>query len=87
MSTFLVDGAAFPATIEGTPWGRKQATLEVAGIPIGKVESVYSTPRELAKQAVIDPFVDFTSLDVVGVVVPRNTDGDRVVINGAGGDR
>jgi rod shape-determining protein MreC len=43
---------------------------------------VYSTPRELAKHAVIDPFVDFTSLDVVGVVVPRKTDGDRPVING-----
>jgi rod shape-determining protein MreC len=45
---------------------------------------VYSTPRELAKHAVIDPFVDFTSLDVVGVVVPRKTQGDRLVINGLG---
>ena len=44
-------------------------------------------PGELAKHAVIDPFVDFTSLDVVGVVVPRKTDGDRLVINGAGGTR
>ena len=47
----------------------------------------YSTPRELAKHAVIDPYVDFTSLDVVGVVVPRKTTGDRIVINGLGGDR
>ncbi len=48
---------------------------------------MYSTPRELAKHAVIDPFVDFTSLDVVGVVVPRKTQGDRLVINGQGAKR
>jgi rod shape-determining protein MreC len=40
---------------------------------------------------VIDPFVDYTALDVVGVVVPRRTEGDRPVINGqahkAGGNR
>jgi hypothetical protein len=45
LSTFLVDGAAFPATIEGTPWGRKQATLEVAGIPIG-IEGMSPLQRE-----------------------------------------
>jgi rod shape-determining protein MreC len=55
----------------------------VAGIPIGSVEAVTSNPRELAKHAVIDPYVDFTSLDVVGVVVPRATKGDRLVINGS----
>ena len=65
-------------------WGSQNGVPYVAGIPIGKVESVYSTPRELAKHAVIDPFVDFTSLDVVGVVVPRKTEGDRPVINGLG---
>src|ERR1700712_1091292 len=65
-------------------WGSQNGVPYVAGIPIGTVESVYSTPRELAKHAVIDPFVDFTSLDVVGVVVPRKTQGDRLVINGQG---
>ena len=54
---------------------------------VASSESVRRQAEPEAKQAVIDPFVDFTSLDVVGVVVPRNTDGDRVVINGAGGDR
>ena len=68
-------------------WGSQNGVPYVAGIPIGKVESVYSTPRELAKHAVIDPFVDFTSLDVVGVVVPRRTQADRLVINGQGQSR
>ena len=63
-------------------WGSQNAVPYVSGIPIGKVESVYSTPRELRKHAVVDPFVDFTSIDVVGVVVPRRTSGDRIVING-----
>ena len=81
----LVDHSVTPA--EGdvvVTWGSQNGVPYVAGIPIGKVESVYSTPRELAKHAVIDPFVDFTSLDVVGVVVPRKTQGDRLVINGQG---
>ena len=70
-------------------WGSQNGVPYVAGIPIGKVESVYSTPRELAKHAVIDPFVDFTSLDVVGVVVPRKTHGrpTRRSTEQAGGER
>ncbi len=79
----LVDHSVSPATGDVVvTWGSQNGVPYVAGIPIGKVESVYSTPRELAKHAVIDPFVDFTSLDVVGVVVPRRTQGDRLVING-----
>jgi rod shape-determining protein MreC len=31
-------------------------------------------------QAVISPYVDFTSLDLVGVVVDRDTKSDRAVI-------
>ncbi|MCW2807638.1 MAG: rod shape-determining protein MreC [Marmoricola sp.] len=84
----LVDHSVSPATGDVVvTWGSQNGVPYVAGIPIGKVESVYSTPRELAKHAVIDPFVDFTSLDVVGVVVPRRTQGDRLVINGVGGKR
>lgn len=79
----LVDHSVTPARGDVVvTWGSQNGVPYVAGIPIGKVESVYSTPRELAKHAVIDPFVDFTSLDVVGVVVPRKTKGDRLVING-----
>jgi rod shape-determining protein MreC len=84
----LVDHSVSPAKGDVVvTWGSQNGVPYVAGIPIGKVESVYSTPREQAKHAVIDPFVDFTSLDVVGVVVPRATKGDRLVINGAGGQR
>ncbi len=84
----LVDNSATPASADVVvTWGSQNGVPYVAGIPIGKVESVYSTPRELAKHAVIDPFVDFTALDVVGVVVPRATQGDRLVINGSGGKR
>ena len=84
----LVDHSVSPATGDVVvTWGSQNGRPYVAGIPIGRVESVYSTPRELAKHAVIDPYVDFTSLDVVGVVVPRKTSGDRIVINGLGGDR
>lgn len=84
----LVDNAVTPARGDVVvTWGSQNGVPYVAGIPIGKIESVYSTPRELAKHAVIDPFVDFTSLDVVGVVVPRDTRSDRLVINGTGGRR
>ncbi|WP_235562148.1 rod shape-determining protein MreC [Marmoricola sp. Leaf446] len=81
----LVDNAASPAQGDTVvTWGSQNGRPYVAGIPIGTVESVYSTPRELAKRAVIDPYVDFTSLDVVGVVVDEDTDGDRIVVNGRG---
>ncbi len=40
------------------------------------------SPRrsESTRRAVIKPFVDFTALDVVGVVVPKGTQGDRPVL-------
>ncbi|MCW2848826.1 MAG: rod shape-determining protein MreC [Marmoricola sp.] len=79
----LVDHSVTPAKGDVVvTWGSQNGVPYVAGIPIGTVESVFSTPRELAKHAVIDPYVDFTSLDVVGVVVPKKTAGDRLVING-----
>jgi rod shape-determining protein MreC len=87
MDLDLVDNSVTPAKGDVVvTWGSQNGVPYVAGIPIGKVESVYSTPRELAKHAVIDPFVDFTSLDVVGIVVPRKTKGDRLVINGLATD-
>jgi rod shape-determining protein MreC len=52
----------------------------VPGIPVGRVTNVFSSPRELSKRAVIDPLVDFSSLDLVGVVVDGDTVGDRTVI-------
>ncbi|GAB3997277.1 rod shape-determining protein MreC [Nocardioides marmoraquaticus] len=84
----LADNTVTPAKGDVVvTWGSQGGRPYVSGIPIGTVESVFSTPRELSKQAVIDPYVDFTSLDVVGVVVPGDTEGDRVVLNGTKGER
>ena len=54
------------------------------GVPIGKVARVYSSVRETAQRAVIDPYVDFGALDLVGVVVPSGTASDRAVIEANG---
>jgi rod shape-determining protein MreC len=78
----LVDNAVEPSRDDAVvTWGSKNGVPYVAGIPIGRVESVVSTPRQSSRIAVIRPFVDFTALDVVGVVVPKGTHGDRAVIS------
>lgn len=83
----LVDNSVMPSKGDVVvTWGSRNGVPYVAGIPIGRVESVFSSPRESEKHAVIQPFVDFTSLDVVGVVVPRGTEGDRPVLT-AGSDQ
>jgi rod shape-determining protein MreC len=77
----LVDNSVVPSKDDVVvTWGSKDGVPYVAGIPIGRVESVVSSPRQSSRQAVIKPFVDFTALDVVGVVVPKDTQGDRPVL-------
>jgi rod shape-determining protein MreC len=77
----LVDNTETPGRDDVVvTWGSRNDTPYVAGVPIGTVEAVFSSPREQAKHAVIAPFVDFSSLDVVGVVVAGDTRGDRPVI-------
>lgn len=49
-------------------WGSRRGEPYVAGIPVGSVESVHSSPAELTQTAEVKPFVDFSSLDVVAVV-------------------
>ena len=56
----------------------------VAGIPVGEVVSVYASLRESTQRAVIDPFVDFSELDLVGVVVASGTRSDRAVVEADG---
>jgi rod shape-determining protein MreC len=68
-------------------WGSEGGAPYVAGIPIGKVASIFSSPRETSRKAVIEPFVDFSSLDLVGVVVPADSSSDRTLLNADGGDR
>jgi rod shape-determining protein MreC len=77
----LVDSSVEPSKDDVVvTWGSKDGVPYVAGIPIGRVESVVSSPRQSTRHAVIRPFVDFTALDVVGVVVPKGTQGDRPVL-------
>jgi rod shape-determining protein MreC len=58
-------------------WGSRNGAPYVAGVPIGSVEKVITSPRELSKTVVVRPYVDFSSLDVVGVVVDSHRPGDR----------
>ncbi|MDQ1105091.1 rod shape-determining protein MreC [Nocardioides zeae] len=77
----LVDTTVVPA--EGdvvATWGSGNAGPYVAGVPIGTVTELFSTPRDTTKRAVIKPFVDFSRLDTVGVVVPPDTESDRALI-------
>ncbi len=61
-------------------WGSRNGAPYVAGVPIGRVASLYSTPRQQTTHAVITPYVDFSTLDLVGVVVDKHTRSDRTVI-------
>lgn len=53
-------------------WGSRDDAPYLPGVPIGRVVSVQSSPAELTETATIQPFVDFSSLDVVGVVVSHS---------------
>ena len=77
----LVDStAAASAGDTLVTWGSRNGAPYVAGVPIGEVRSLHSTPRQQSIQAVITPFVDFSSLDLVGVVVDPDTRGDRTLL-------
>jgi len=77
----LVDNAVSPGRGDVlVTWGSRRGVPYVAGVPIGRVTEVFSSPRQLSKRAVIEPFVDFSSLDAVGVVVQGDTKGDRTLI-------
>jgi rod shape-determining protein MreC len=53
----------------------------VPGVPVGSVVSVTGTPGSQTRTAVVSPYVDFTSLDLVGIVVepPRADPRDAVL--------
>jgi rod shape-determining protein MreC len=42
---------------------------EVPGVPVGTIVSVQSNPESLTQTALVRPFVNFTALGVVGIVV------------------
>ncbi len=84
----LVDESEVPAKNDTVvTWGSQDGAPYVAGVPVGRVTSVYSSVRESTQRAVIDPYVDFGSLDLVGVVVPSGTHSDRAVIEADGSMR
>lgn len=81
----LVDESEVPAKDDTVvTWGSEDGAPYVAGVPVGRVTSVFSSVRESTQRAVIDPYVDFGSLDLVGVVVPSGTHSDRAVIEADG---
>ncbi|MGB0102511.1 MAG: rod shape-determining protein MreC [Nocardioides sp.] len=81
----LVDSSSLPTRGETVvTWGSEAAGPYVSGVPIGEVTSVFSSVRETAQRAAIDPFVDFGALDLVGVVVPSGTPSDRSIIESDG---
>ena len=53
----------------------------VPGVPLGTITSVEGTPGQLTRIAKVAPFVDVTSLDLVGVIVqpPRENPRDAVL--------
>lgn len=53
----------------------------VPGVPIGAVSQIESTPGALTRSALVQPYVDFGGLDLVGVVVqpPRQDPRDAVL--------
>jgi rod shape-determining protein MreC len=77
----LVDQAEVPAKHDVVvTWGSNGGTPYVPGVPVGRVTTVFSSLRETSQRAVIEPFVDFGALDLVGVVVPSGTPSDRALI-------
>jgi rod shape-determining protein MreC len=81
----LVDQTYVPGKGEAVvTWGSQDGAPYVSGVPVGTVTSVYSSLRETTQRAVIDPYVDFSRLDMVGVVVPSGTTSDRGVIEADG---
>lgn len=81
----LIDDAITPMRNDVVvTWGSVGGAPYVGGVPIGRVTKVITTPRRTSQRAVVVPFVDFTSLDLVGVVVPSGTTSDRAVIEADG---
>lgn len=62
-------------------FGSQGDTPYVPGVPVGTVVSVTGTPGSQTRSAVVRPYVDFTALDLVGVVVepPRTNPRDAVL--------
>lgn len=80
----LADGGVVPKVGQQVvTWGSEGGAPYVAGLPIGKVAKVYESLRETSYRAVIQPAVDFTRLDYVGVAVPSGSAGAVIEADGS----
>lgn len=80
----LVDDVAVPARDDVVvTWGSDTGPYE-SGVPVGRITEVFSSLRETSQRAVLEPFVDFSALDVVGVMVPSGATSDRAVVEADG---
>jgi len=80
----LVDDASVPARGDTVvTWGSTTGPY-APGVPIGTITEVYSSLREASQRAVVKPFVDFSALDVVGVMVPSGAESDRALVEADG---
>lgn len=81
----LIDNTVMPRQGDAVvTWGSEGAGPYVAGVPIGEVARVYEDLRAGTYRATLEPYVDFTALGDVGVVVP-DADEHRVIEPGACG--
>lgn len=66
----VLDRSAVPKV--GDPivsWGSRDGVPYIAGVPIGRVEKVVESPRDETASVTVAPYVDFSALDTVSVVV------------------
>ncbi len=84
MTLTLVDHSVIPKRGDSVlTWGSKHGVPYLPGVPIGKVVDVHRSRADLTLTAEVRPYVDFSSLDVVGVVTgPR---GSTSQLAGGGG--
>ena len=81
----LVDDSVVPAKGDVVvTWGSQGGAPYVTGVPVGRVTQVFSSLRQTSQRAVIQPFVDFGALYLVGVVVPSGSPSDRSVVEADG---
>ncbi|GAB2983605.1 rod shape-determining protein MreC [Nocardioides montaniterrae] len=80
----LVDQTLMPRVGQAVvSWASGDGSPYVSGVPIGAVEKVYQSLRETSYRAVLKPYVDFSALDLVGVVVPSGTGGRVIEADGS----
>ncbi|WP_246383308.1 rod shape-determining protein MreC [Nocardioides stalactiti] len=75
----LLDNTVVPQKGQAVvTWGSEGGAPYVSGVPIGEVSKTFEELRLGTFRAVLEPYVDFTSLGLVGVVVPAGDD-QRVI--------